>query len=183
MDSAALASSVTLVCRKRLTTAGEGYWDDVRDELRRVARERLDFFWQQGIRGADFFISAIGPALSVYGRYAKVTRLTGEEVKAFRSFVMKTLDEAPDGTTVEWKAPKTPFVSKITPQKSFKDGKATCREATIESDARDRFQRGVYTFCKQSNGEWQFKIPRRSRRRSNPAGGRARQSLMLAPLT
>ena len=78
--SAALASSVTLVCRKRLATAGEGYWDDVRDELRGVARERLDFFWQQGIRGADFFISAIGPALSVYGRYAKVTRLTGEEV-------------------------------------------------------------------------------------------------------
>ncbi len=80
MDSAALASSVTLVCRKRLATAGEGYWDDVRDELREVARERLDFFWKQGIRGADFFISAIGPALSVYGRYAKVTRLTGEEV-------------------------------------------------------------------------------------------------------
>jgi len=79
-ESAALASSVTLVCRKRLVTAGEGYWDDVREELRQVARERLDYFWQQGIRGADFFISAIGPALSVYGRYAKVTRLTGEEV-------------------------------------------------------------------------------------------------------
>ena len=79
-ESAALASSVTLVFRKRLVTADEGYWDDVRDELREVSRERLDFFWQQGIRGADFFISAIGPALSVYGRYAKVTRLTGEEV-------------------------------------------------------------------------------------------------------
>ena len=79
-DAAALASSVTLVCRKRLVTAGEGYWDDVREELREVSRERLDFFWQQEIRVADFFISAIGPALSVYGRYAKVTRLTGEEV-------------------------------------------------------------------------------------------------------
>lgn len=99
-------------------------------------------------------------ALNMSGfKDAPITRLTGEEVKAFRSFVMKTLDEAPDGTMVEWKAPKTPFVSKITPQKSFKDGKAPCREATIESDARDRFQRGVYTFCKQSNGEWQFKIP------------------------
>jgi hypothetical protein len=31
------------------------------------AKERLDFFWSQGIRGADFFISAIGPALSVFG--------------------------------------------------------------------------------------------------------------------
>ena len=99
-------------------------------------------------------------ALNMSGfKDAPITRLTGEEVKAFRSAVMKTLDEAPDGTMVEWKAPKTPFVSKITPQKSFKDGKAPCREATIESDARDRFQRGVYTFCKQSNGEWQFKIP------------------------
>ena len=79
-NSAALASSVLLVCRPLPTSATEGYWDDVRNELRQVVRERLDFFWQQGIRGADFFISAIGPALSVYGRYAKVTRLTGEEV-------------------------------------------------------------------------------------------------------
>jgi putative DNA methylase len=78
--TAALASSVTLVCRKRVASANESYWDDVRNELREVARERLDFFWRQGIRGADFFISAIGPALSVYGRYARVTRLTGEEV-------------------------------------------------------------------------------------------------------
>jgi len=88
---------------------------------------------------------------------APITRLTGEELKAFRAAVMKALDEAPEGTTVEWKAPKTPFVSKITPQRRFSDGKLQCREATIESDARDRFQRGLYTFCKQANGDWQFK--------------------------
>ena len=45
-----------------------------------VAQERLDFFWSQGIRGADFFISAIGPALSVFGKYERVTKLSGEEV-------------------------------------------------------------------------------------------------------
>src|SRR5207244_4230346 len=59
--TAALASSVTLVCRKRRTHSGNGFWDDVRKELQQVAKERLDFFWSQGIRGADFFISAIGP--------------------------------------------------------------------------------------------------------------------------
>jgi len=79
-NSAALASSVTLICRKRAENAGEGFWDDVRTELREVANERLDYFWEQGIRGADFFISAIGPALSVFGKYEKVKRLTGEEV-------------------------------------------------------------------------------------------------------
>ena len=79
-DSAALASSVTLVGRKRTLNAGSGLWDDVRQELKSVAQERLDFFWDQGIRGADFFISAIGPALSVFGKYEQVTKLSGEEV-------------------------------------------------------------------------------------------------------
>lgn len=78
--SAALASSVLLVCRKRTSDSGEGLWDDVRRDLQSVTRERLDFFWSQGIRGADFFISAIGPALSVFGRFDRVTRLSGEEV-------------------------------------------------------------------------------------------------------
>ena len=80
MNTAALASSVTLVCRMRAANAGEGLWDDVRRELHEVAGKRLNFFWKQGIRGADFFISAIGPALSVFGKYEKVKRLTGEEV-------------------------------------------------------------------------------------------------------
>ena len=79
-DAAALASSITLVCRKRDTNAESGLWDDVRQELKTVAQERLDFFWDQGIRGADFFMSAIGPALSVYGKYERVTKLSGEEV-------------------------------------------------------------------------------------------------------
>jgi len=78
--SAALASSVFLVCRTRDSVLGQGLWDDVRSELRAVAQERLDFFWSQGIRGADFFISAIGPALSVFGKYERVTKLSGEEV-------------------------------------------------------------------------------------------------------
>ena len=77
--TASLAGSITLICRPR-TTIEAGLWDDVRQELRAVAQERLDFFWSQGIRGADFFISAIGPALSVFGKYERVTKLSGEEV-------------------------------------------------------------------------------------------------------
>jgi surface antigen len=97
-------------------------------------------------------------ALNMSGfKDAPITRLTGEELQAFRAAVMKILDGTPDGTTVEWRAEKTRFVSKITPNRSFKDGKLPCREATIESDAHDRYQRGRYTFCKAANGEWQFK--------------------------
>jgi adenine-specific DNA methylase len=78
--AAALASSVTLICRKRASTSDTGLWDDVRVELQGVAKNCLEFFWSQGIRGADFFISAIGPALSVFGRYERVTKLSGDEV-------------------------------------------------------------------------------------------------------
>jgi surface antigen len=99
-------------------------------------------------------------ALNMSGfKDAPITRLTGEELRAFRAAVMKALDNAPEGTTVEWKAPKTLFVSKITPVRNFTHGKLKCREATIESDARDRYQRGLYSFCKAASGEWQFKTP------------------------
>jgi putative DNA methylase len=77
--NASLASSIFIVCRVRAAET-EGYFDDVRQELAANIRERLDFFWRQGIRGADFFISAIGPAVSVFGRYRKVYRLDGAEV-------------------------------------------------------------------------------------------------------
>ncbi len=104
--------------------------------------------------------AAQASAINMSGfRDAPITRLDAEELKAFRAAVMKTLDESPDGTTVEWKAAKTKFVSKITPQKSFADGKLKCREATIESEAQNRFQRGVYSFCKAANGDWQFRSP------------------------
>jgi putative DNA methylase len=78
-DTASLASSIFIVCRVRAAET-EGYLDDVREELATTIRERLDFFWQQGIRGADFFISAIGPAVSVFGRYSQVYRLDGSRV-------------------------------------------------------------------------------------------------------
>jgi adenine-specific DNA methylase len=80
VGKAVLASSIFIVCRRRSVEAQVGLWDDVRQELMQVAQERLDFFWDQGIRGADFFISAIGPALSVFGKSERVTKLSGEEV-------------------------------------------------------------------------------------------------------
>jgi surface antigen len=107
-------------------------------------------------------LAVAGPAaaLNMSGfKDAPITRLTGEELKAFRAAVMQALDDGAEGVMVEWKAPKTTFTSKVTPGKRFADGKRECREATIESDARDLLQRGVYTFCKQANGEWQFRLP------------------------
>ncbi len=86
----ALASSVYLVCRKRKTlTLGPspegrggkvGYLEDIQAELRSTIRRYLERFWEAGIGGADFFMSAIGPGLSVFSRYDKVERYDGSQV-------------------------------------------------------------------------------------------------------
>ena len=77
---ARLKTSVWMACRKRESETGEAFLGDVMDEMRPVIRDRLLYFWSKGIRGADFFISAIGPALSVFGRYHSVMRPDGSVV-------------------------------------------------------------------------------------------------------
>ena len=69
-----------MACRPREEDAGEAFIGDVIAEMRPVIQERLLYFWGKGIRGADFFISAIGPALSVFGRHSRVLRPDGSEV-------------------------------------------------------------------------------------------------------
>lgn len=78
-ESAALASSIYMVCRKRLSNE-VGEYSRVREELERVLPERLVELWQQGISGADFSMAAIGPAVEIFGRYGRVERLSGEPV-------------------------------------------------------------------------------------------------------
>lgn len=52
----------------------------MRRDIEANVRERLDDFWQAGLRGADFFISAIGPATAAFSRYDKVMTMGGEDV-------------------------------------------------------------------------------------------------------
>jgi len=77
---ARLATSVWMACQPREVDAGEAFIGDVISEMRDSIRNRLLVFWSVGIRGADFFISSIGPALAVYGRHSRVLRPDGTEV-------------------------------------------------------------------------------------------------------
>lgn len=83
-ESAALASSIYMVCRKRPSRPdgrpSVGEYAAVQREIGARIRERLAQFWAEGIRGADFFMSAIGPAVEAFGRYDRVEKLSGEPV-------------------------------------------------------------------------------------------------------
>ncbi len=77
MASAALASSIWLVCRKR--SPGRPGWESrVLEEMREKITGRLRDFWDAGIRGPDFVWSATGPALEAFSRYPVVKRGVGE---------------------------------------------------------------------------------------------------------
>lgn len=94
MDSAALASSIFLVARKREADVGVGnYEDDVQPELTRIVRERVDTLWKLGIpvsdkeqvigaEGADLVIAAVGAGLRAFTRFERVEYANGEEVPA-----------------------------------------------------------------------------------------------------
>ncbi|MBC7217418.1 MAG: DUF1156 domain-containing protein [Candidatus Caldatribacterium sp.] len=76
----AIKSTILMACRRRPENAGIGWYAQVRAELERVISEQLKEFWRAGIRGADFFVSAIGPSVGVFGRFRKVMYPDGREV-------------------------------------------------------------------------------------------------------
>ena len=80
IDSAALASSVHLVCRPRNENAPVGDWADV---LRELSPRVVDWMKQlqgEGIQGSDQVFACIGPALEIFSRYRVVETTEGNEI-------------------------------------------------------------------------------------------------------
>ena len=86
MESAALASSIWLVCRKRPPTR-PGWESNVLEEMREKVTGKLRDFWDAGIRGPDFVWSATGPALEAFSRFPVVKRGVGERPMHVREFL------------------------------------------------------------------------------------------------
>lgn len=85
-DSAALASSVHLVCRPRPTAAATGRgneigdWRDLLVELPRRIHQWMPRLAEEGVVGADAIFACLGPALEIFSRYERVEKANGEKV-------------------------------------------------------------------------------------------------------
>lgn len=90
MNSAALASSVHLVCRPRPKSPdGQpliGDYRDVLQELPRKIHAWLPRLAREGVVGADAIFACLGPALEVFSRYDRVEKPSGEIV-ALREYL------------------------------------------------------------------------------------------------
>ena len=108
LASAALSSSVWLVCRKRPASARPGWDNVVLADMRAKVARRLRGFWDAGVRGPDFVWAATGPALEAFSEYPVVKAANAPDralsVSAFLREVRRTVVDfvvgrllAPDG--------------------------------------------------------------------------------------
>jgi len=85
-NSAALASSVHLVCRPRENPDGSlrqtdiGEWRDILQELPIRIHTWLPRLAGEGVVGADAIFACLGPALEIFSRYSRVERADGTPV-------------------------------------------------------------------------------------------------------
>src|SRR5256714_1009029 len=74
LSSAALSSSVWLVCKKRPETSRPGWDNRVLGEMLGNIATCLRDFWDAGIRGPDFVWAATGPAMEAYSKHPVVRK-------------------------------------------------------------------------------------------------------------
>lgn len=80
-ESAALATSIHLVCRPRREDAPVGEWADILRELPVRVGDWMQRLQSEGVRGADLVFACIGPALEIYSRYSSVETPEGNQVE------------------------------------------------------------------------------------------------------
>jgi putative DNA methylase len=85
--SATLNSSVVLVCRAQ-QSGDVGFYDDVVRALEDRVSARLDAFDGMGLVGADYFVSAVGPAFEVFAQYSRIVKLSGDEIDVSELMVL-----------------------------------------------------------------------------------------------
>lgn len=87
-DSAALATSVHLICRPRSKDARVGDWASILNELPKRVTGWMVRLQREGIRGADLVFACVGPALELFSQYSRVETADGGQVE-LREFLPK----------------------------------------------------------------------------------------------
>jgi adenine-specific DNA methylase len=80
LNSAALETSITVVCRSRVVGSAVSF-KDVRKEIEKAVQDSVKRFWDYGFRGADLIVATYGPAVGIFGKYEQVQKADGTPVK------------------------------------------------------------------------------------------------------
>jgi adenine-specific DNA methylase len=74
-----LKVTILLTCRKRRVNH-PGIWEHIKDELRQIAKQKIEEYTKLGISGPDLKVSVYGPVLGRFADYYPVKTATGKEI-------------------------------------------------------------------------------------------------------
>lgn len=142
-NSAALASSIFLVARKREGATVGDYAMDVKPELSQIVRERVTTLMAEGVSGADLVIACIGAGLRAYTQYERVELPNGDELDAnsFLGEVQKEVVEAVLTSVMQCDRRGVSLVDK--PTQYYIMGRYEYGELAVEFDEANTLAKGV----------------------------------------
>ncbi|QMS92331.1 DUF1156 domain-containing protein [Nostoc edaphicum CCNP1411] len=142
-NSAALASSIFLVSRKRTDTKIGDYAMDVRPELSKIVQSRVKTLMAEGVSGADLVIACIGAGLRAYTQYDRVELPNGDELDA-NSFLNEVQKEVLEEILTEvLKCDKKGISAVDKPTQYYILGRYEYGESIVEFDEANTLARGV----------------------------------------
>jgi putative DNA methylase len=142
-NSAALASSIFLVSRKRTEAKIGDYAMDVRPELAEIVRDRVKTLMAEGVTGADLVIACIGAGLRAYTQYNRVELPNGDELDA-NSFLDEVQKEVLEAVLTDVLLCDKKGVSAVDkPTQYYILGRYEYGEAIVEFDEANTLARGV----------------------------------------
>lgn len=141
--SAALASSIFLIARKRKDATVGDYAMDVKPELSQIVRERVTTLMAEGVSGADLVIACIGAGLRAYTQYERVELPNGDELDAnsFLGEVQKEVVEAVLTSVMQCDRRGVSLVDK--PTQYYIMGRYEYGELAVEFDEANTLAKGV----------------------------------------
>ena len=80
MNSATVNSTILIACRKASPQNKMIFKHEFKEKIMNELIPKIAYFWKQGIRGVDFFISAIGPAMEIFNDYKIVYTSDGNKM-------------------------------------------------------------------------------------------------------
>jgi putative DNA methylase len=158
MDSAALASSIFLVARKREAVGKGNYETQVRPELEQIVRERVRTLWEAGISGADLVIACVGAGLRAFTRFERVEYANGEEVPAQRflaeveTVVLETILERLSNAAVGANASKRSLAGLDPATRFYLLWRYTYRNADLDAGEAIVFANGTHVELDGAHG-------------------------------
>jgi adenine-specific DNA methylase len=84
-----LKITVLLTCRKRQANH-PGIWEHIIEELRDIAKQKIEEFSKLGIEGPDLKVSVYGPVLGKFADYYPVKTATGKEIDPLQALDLVT---------------------------------------------------------------------------------------------